>query len=539
VAAALDEAHAQGLIHRDVKTANLLVAEGRTPRESAGHVYLSDFGLTKYAMAGSGFTGTGQFIGSIEYAAPEQFQGKELDPRTDVYALGCVVFECLTGRTPFHRDSEAAVLYAHLSEPPPSIVATRPELPDDVDDVAAKAMAKEPGDRYERCGDLAAGLREVVAGGVGPSRRGHRAVPAARHRPVTAATPAAAATGRTRRRALAIPAGATAVVLAVVAIVLVASRGATPPVHSPGPSSPTLPGPAVPVFLGRAAVRIDPTTNKAGKLIPLPGGSNFVPDIAVGEGAVWTTSNDGLTHVDPERGVAENTVANPPDVAPGWIIFAANDVWAGYTNFDGTTSIAVVRVDPATDKVIKEIPLRYVTVHAAVPLAAIGGFVWAPNGPAGMTRIDPGTNRADGTFPLPGAPLDMVAADGSLWIVYTDVDELSRVDPKSGRFLAHIPLQNPATAVAAGSDAVWVVSNVQGIATKVDTSTNEVADNVAVGGTPSDIGVGEDGTLWVSLGSGEVVHVDPNTRKLVTIRFVGHLDHLAVTSTDVWVVGRP
>jgi len=145
VASALDAAHQLGLVHRDVKTANVLVeAPGGSHRE---HAYLTDFGLTKRPGTLSGLTKTGQFLGSVEYAAPEQFEGRILDARADVYSLGCVAYECLTGRVPFPRDSEAAIMFAHLKESPPGVSEVRPELPSGLDAVISKAMAKRQEDR--------------------------------------------------------------------------------------------------------------------------------------------------------------------------------------------------------------------------------------------------------------------------------------------------------------------------------------------------------------------------------------------------------
>src|SRR5439155_23655377 len=119
-AAALDAAHAEGLVHRDVKPANILLAPGARA-DAPEHVYLSDFGVTKRASSGTGLTGTGQFVGTLDYAAPEQIEGRPLDGRTDVYSLGCVLYECLTGEVPFPRDAEMAVLWAHMSTPPPKV----------------------------------------------------------------------------------------------------------------------------------------------------------------------------------------------------------------------------------------------------------------------------------------------------------------------------------------------------------------------------------------------------------------------------------
>jgi peptide/nickel transport system substrate-binding protein len=159
VASALDAAHAAGLIHRDVKPANMLldVRPGRPD-----HVYLSDFGLSKGVLSSVGLTGTGQFLGTPNYTAPEQIQGKPVDGRTDQYALACAAFEMLTGQAPFQRDEITAVIYAHLSAAPPPLSSRRPGLPAAADQVFARALAKEPADRYDRCQDFADALREAL-----------------------------------------------------------------------------------------------------------------------------------------------------------------------------------------------------------------------------------------------------------------------------------------------------------------------------------------------------------------------------------------
>ena len=154
---ALDAAHELGLVHRDVKPGNILVAstQERTGHGSFDHVYLTDFGLTKRTTSLSGaLTGTGHFLGTVDYVSPEQIQGAPVGPSTDIYALGCVLYECLTGQLPFHRDDDAALLWAHLVEAPPPVTSLRPDLPAAVDDVVARAMAKAPEDRYGSCHDL-------------------------------------------------------------------------------------------------------------------------------------------------------------------------------------------------------------------------------------------------------------------------------------------------------------------------------------------------------------------------------------------------
>src|SRR6185503_1332730 len=152
VASALDAAHDAGLVHRDVKPANMLVDVGPGRPE---HVYLSDFGVARGVMSSSGLTRAGQFLGTPDYAAPEQISGRDVDGRADQYALACVAYTLLSGTVLFRRDVPMAVLYAHLSVPPPRLTTARPELPDAVNQVLAQALAKEPDDRYENCGTSA------------------------------------------------------------------------------------------------------------------------------------------------------------------------------------------------------------------------------------------------------------------------------------------------------------------------------------------------------------------------------------------------
>ena len=159
VASALDAAHDAGLVHRDVKPANMLVDVGPGRPE---HVYLSDFGVARGVMSSSGLTRAGQFLGTPDYAAPEQISGRDVDGRADQYALACVAYTLLSGTVLFRREVPMAVLYAHLSVPPPRLTVARPELPDAVNQVLARALAKEPDDRYDSCGAFADALREAL-----------------------------------------------------------------------------------------------------------------------------------------------------------------------------------------------------------------------------------------------------------------------------------------------------------------------------------------------------------------------------------------
>jgi hypothetical protein len=156
----LDAIHAAGLVHRDVKPANVLLSgEG-----SAEHAYITDFGVARNVATQSGLTQTGRFVGTLDYVAPEQISGGEVDARVDVYALGCLLFKLLTGQVPYPREGEAARLYAHLNDPPPAPSLYVPEVSMALDDVVIRAMSKQPGDRHPSAGDLGRAAAAALGG---------------------------------------------------------------------------------------------------------------------------------------------------------------------------------------------------------------------------------------------------------------------------------------------------------------------------------------------------------------------------------------
>jgi hypothetical protein len=156
----LDAIHAAGLVHRDVKPANVLLAGGAGEE----HAYITDFGVARNVATESGLTQTGRFVGTLDYVAPEQISGGGVDARADIYALGCLLFKLLTGEVPYPRDSEAARLYAHLNEPPPAPSLQAGGVPMALDDVAIRAMSKQPGDRYPSAGDLGRAAVAALSG---------------------------------------------------------------------------------------------------------------------------------------------------------------------------------------------------------------------------------------------------------------------------------------------------------------------------------------------------------------------------------------
>jgi hypothetical protein len=233
VAQALDAAHARGLVHRDVKPSNVLIATGGA-RE---HAYLTDFGLARSAADGQSLTATGGLVGTIDYVAPEQVRGERVDARTDVYSLGCMLFEALTGSVPFPLPTDIAKLYAHSSQPPPSARERLPELAPALDEVLARAMAKDPADRYLSAGDLGRAAlaaadnarlsraeRNVARGEAAPVDVGH--VPTLDGRaPGPPAEPGDAERRPARRRWPLLAGSAAAVAVVALVVVILAGGG--------------------------------------------------------------------------------------------------------------------------------------------------------------------------------------------------------------------------------------------------------------------------------------------------------------------------
>ncbi len=167
VASALDYAHKHRLLHRDVKPANILLTPGPDDDEETERVFLSDFGVAKAigeaADSVSSLTSTGSVVATLDYASPEQIKGQPLDHRSDIYALGCVLYKLLTGGVPYPADSVVARVYGHLNKEIPRPSDSVPGLPPALDEVVAKAMAKEPDDRYPTCRALALAARAALS----------------------------------------------------------------------------------------------------------------------------------------------------------------------------------------------------------------------------------------------------------------------------------------------------------------------------------------------------------------------------------------
>ncbi|MGA2925663.1 MAG: protein kinase [Solirubrobacteraceae bacterium] len=160
VASALDAAHAKGLVHRDIKPANILI----TAKDGEEHAYLTDFGLAKRNDTFSGLTVQGSVVGTVDYMAPEQVTGGHTDARTDIYALGCVFFQMLTGNVPYERELSVATMFAHVHDPPPPLEGPAADAYPELAAVLERAMAKPPEDRYLSAGDFARDAAAALRG---------------------------------------------------------------------------------------------------------------------------------------------------------------------------------------------------------------------------------------------------------------------------------------------------------------------------------------------------------------------------------------
>src|SRR5450631_2296768 len=159
-ASALDAAHRGGLVHRDVKPANIMI----TVKDGQEHAYLTDFGLAKKFDGASALTQKGLMVGTVDYMAPEQITGSRTDARTDIYALGCVFYQMLTGKVPYERENSVATLFAHVHDPPPALEGGTTDSYPDFGAVLDEAMAKEPADRYLSAWDFARAAAAALRG---------------------------------------------------------------------------------------------------------------------------------------------------------------------------------------------------------------------------------------------------------------------------------------------------------------------------------------------------------------------------------------
>jgi hypothetical protein len=469
VCGALDAAHERGLVHRDIKPANVLIAG----TDAEPYAYLTDFGLTKQAATSGGMTKTGMFVGTLDYIAPEQLQGGPVDARADVYALGCMLYQMLTGRVPYPRDSEPAKIWAHMQEPPPSLREVAPQVPEAFEEVIERSMAKKPEDRYPSAGDLArAAKAAAVDRTIGDTAE--RSVATGPAAPVTSTGgPAPTAYGQQPPGTYAGGSG---------------GYGGQPPSYPGAPG--TYPGgygaqppaqkksnlPMIALIAGTAIAAIvafgvvmllansggSDSGNSAGEVVgqPIPTGKG-PRDLAFGAGAVWTANLDdhSVTRVDAGTGKPQNI--DVPDSFPFEIDFDNNAVFV--------------------------------------------------SSPSRIDKIDPATNRVVGTVDDTGGDVSSVAAgDGYLWIAHDKDDTVTKVSQQTLQIEGDpIQVGKQPTSIAAGEGAIWVVNSGDKTITRIEPSGEVFGDPLKLDFDPGGIGVTE-GTIYVGTGTG-IVEIDPTS----------------------------
>ena len=469
---ALDAIHRAGFVHRDVKPANVLIDE-------SGHVYLSDFGLAKHVLASAGLTASDRWVGTLDFASPEQIRGDTVDARADVYALGGVLHFMLTGAVPFERESEEAKLWAHLAAEPPPPSTLRAELPAALDDVVLRALAKDREERYRSAGDLGRAARAAVGGGdAGPERTVARG---------------AAATGEGPRAPALIEGSRT----------LPSPRG-PPPARRPRRR---LVAGAVLAVLALAAVAAVIATREDGGGEPERPAASPVPAAEVGR------------------------TVEPIGRRPRAIAVLDGDVWV-----ISATRERVARIRADTMRPHGTQPR---IGRGAVSIAAHGHSVWvAVTRQSRVVELDSRTGRVRRRLRIPVDPIHVAAGPGGLWVVGHErnagPDVLFHYDHGGDR-LGHDEVSDDVTALVVGGGMAWIAHagaapRILGYDSKLRLRHRTWPEGrvtwLAYGG----------GRLWASVSDDDsVVRYDPRTRQDVRDDAVRSPTGLAVAGRRLFV----
>jgi ABC-type branched-subunit amino acid transport system substrate-binding protein/streptogramin lyase len=489
VAGALDAAHRRALVHRDVKPANVLI-------DPDGHVYLTDFGITK--QLGGDSTATDQVVGTLGYLAPEQIRGDPVDGRADGYALGCVLYECLTGAPPFRRDTEAATLWAHMQEEPAPLRGHSA-----LDPVLRKALAKDRENRYESCSELidsAARALNLSVPRAGPARLEPSAL---------------------RRRGRLLLVGGGLLLLAVAAAVAgIATLGG-----GEGKAEP-------PARNGIAAIDAEGT-----QLASFTETDTPPSGVAVGEGAVWLLSLEDRTisRIDPEtKQVVKRfrTTETPTDVAAG-----AGAVWV-------RADKQLDRLDPDTGKVESSLELLEGPYPGDLPaqnwdfawLAVGAGAVWVINEDRTVSRIDAATGKHVATLDVDAATI-AAGSEGVWFISGDDSRAITRIDPSNNRLGQTIRVgAQHLSALAVGGGHVWASAEGDGLVWRIDPGRDPVTRTIDVGVGVTFLAYGA-GAVWAAnYNAGTVSRIDPDSSPPeVESTPVGAVQWLAAGLGAAWV----
>jgi ABC-type oligopeptide transport system substrate-binding subunit/class 3 adenylate cyclase/streptogramin lyase/tRNA A-37 threonylcarbamoyl transferase component Bud32 len=547
---ALDAAHGLGLVHRDVKPANILIGPG-----DVEHGYLCDFGLARHASTVASLTSEHGFVGTISYVAPEQIESGAVDSRADVYALGCVLYECLTGVTPFDRDGDLQVVFAHLKEPPPLITSLRPDLADEIDAVVHKALAKSPDERFSTCGELVAEAVEALK--VKPpevSRSMRRTIPGVRTFFI------ADVRGYTRYTAERGDEAAAALASTFADIVrqVVEARE----------------GRLIELRGDEALVVFDSARQALRSAVELQA---RVADAELPRGiGIGLDAGEAVPVADGYRGGALNLAARLCSLAgPGEVLAsetvlqlarAMDEVSYGERRVERVKGIAkpvtAVEVLPsgmsarrwdrkrlgrATRRRLRSRRVRAGALAVVAIGAAIATFLSLTGSGSGATKIAPRaigfispTGKVDGQVPVSGSgPLGVLG--NTLWFGNGDDKTLERIDLRT-RKLVHpfVSIQNGFGGMAVGLGAIWVVDGKEPALLRVDPRFLTIerirlpakkSEIDFTAGTEAAIGAG---SVWVAEAN-KVFRVDPASLRVVHAIDVPQADVVAFGDGALWV----
>lgn len=481
VADALDAAHAAGIVHRDVKPHNILV-EG-------DHAYLSDFGLAK-AFDESGATGDASVVGTAHYMSPEQWRGDSIGPAADVYSLGCVLYEAMTGIAPFAR-AEAD---------------TEPEMPQGVEEAIRRATAKDPLDRYRSAGELIAAARA----GAGSKVRPTAVLSHDRSERTTVPNASQGWFGvRGRRAALWIFSGFAVIAIAIAAAVLLLLSSEGPSVSAPiavgtPPLRITADGQGAWVTSERdgTVTRLDPATGKQLRQVKLRRG---ISGIAIGSKWLWVTDpgRHQLLRLDAKTLRQKQAIAIPG--APGPIALSAGPRRVWVADEDGK-GIAVVNAESG-NRIRTQLPPRVAPLRLAV---GAGGLWASSSSTASVRRIDLGSLDPGDPILAGPRPAGITVAQGAVWVTNPPRGTVTEVDPSLREVRAQVDVGSKPGGIDAGTSAVWVANAADGTVSRIALDSGEVeGDPIRVGPEPGAVAVGGEAVWVANNGDGTVTRIEP------------------------------
>jgi serine/threonine-protein kinase len=546
---ALDTAHGLGLVHRDVKPANILIGAGE-----AEHAFLCDFGLARHASTVASLTGNA-FVGTIAYVAPEQIESGAVDARADVYSLGCVLYECLTAAAPFEREGDLQVLFAHLKEPAPLVTGLRPDLPESIDAVLQKALAKAPDDRFSTCSELIAAAGEALA--VQPpeiSRSIRRTIPGVRTFLI------ADVRGYTRYTAEHGDEAAAELASAFADIVrqVVEERE----------------GRLIELRGDEALVVFESARQALRSAIELQAGvaaANLPRGVGVGLDA-----GEAVPVADGYRGGALNLAARLCSLASAGEVLASETVQQLARAVDGirygdrrlervkgiAKPVALVEVLPAdravrrwdprrlrrsTLRLLRRRNVRLAGAAAVIVAVAAALFLALAGSGSGATQIAQesigfvsASGKVTGQLPVSGAgPIGLLG--NTLWFGNGDDRTVERIDPRTKKLIhPFVSIQDGIAGMAVGLGAVWVVDGTEPLLLRIDPRYRTI-ERIRLPAKKSDIdftapteaAVGA-GSVWVAEAN-KVFRVDPKTLKIAATIDVPQADLLAFGDGQLWV----